>query len=150
MADIDWGLLKEITGVAVVIGGLILAASKSIFVTKKEFKVLLKSVDRKLYREDGTTIYITKNEYSTEIGEIHKCNKELTAAVVPRSEWEKSKEYREKRSDEIQRKLCGQIEKVTASMESMQISQNKTNVVIGQLLTKFETYIDRCFLKSRK
>ena len=77
--------------------------------------------------------------------ECEKCRvevKTLTAAIVPREEWEKSKAYRERRVDENQRIVCGKIDKITASVVDMKNEQGDTNELLSELKGSFETYLE--------
>lgn len=147
--DIDWNMVTAITGimsfVMAIIGALILAATKSIFVTKKDSKEqeiqigqLEHKFNKKLYDTKNITIFVPREE-------CEKCKAEikvLTSSIVPRAEWEKSKAYRERRIDENQRIVCGKIDKINESIIDMKKEQGNTNELLGALRGSFETYLE--------
>ena len=142
---INWDMVGAMAGVMAMIGALILAATKSIFITKKEFKehaAQIEQLDRhfnkKLYDSKNITIFMPREE-------CEKCRagvKTLTNAIVPREEWEKSKAYRERRMDENQRIVCGKIDKITESVVAMKNEQGDTNELLSALRGSFETYLE--------
>lgn len=160
---IDWTMVKAMTGIMsfamLTIGGLILAATKSIFITKKEFKEhecqverLQNQINKKLYDDKNITIFMPREEYEKdtsarsrrngiEYNTFYKEIKEIRAVVVPRTEWEESKAYRERRMDANQRIVCGKIDKVTTSVVDMKKEQGDTNELLSELKGSFETYL---------
>jgi hypothetical protein len=76
--------------------------------------------------------------------ECEKCmaeEKKITATIVPREEWEKSKAYRERRMDENQRTVCGKIDKITESVKDMNKAHEKTNKSLNNMIGSFKTYL---------
>ena len=164
MNEINWDMVGAMTGIMsfimAIIGGLILAATKSIFVTKKEFKEhriqieqLENQFNKKLYDNKGITNFLPRTEYEKdEVERKDKCLaehikiwkelKEITVDLVRRPEWEQSKDDRERRRDASQRSLCGKIDKVTTSIDNMRNEQGKTNESLNTLIGSFKTYTD--------
>lgn len=149
VVGINWEMVGVMTGilsfVMVIIGSLILAATKSIFITKEEFREsedqieqLGNQFNKKLYDNKNLTIFMPREECEKCMTEL----KTLTASIVPREEWEKSKAYRERRVDANQRVVCGKIDKITASVIDMGKEQIKTNKSLNNLIGSFETYLD--------
>lgn len=103
MFEIDWRLVLAFV---VVQGGVILAAAKSVFVTKS-----------KLYDDKGITIFIPREEIKDSCQErrnnfesaLVTLNK-VAATVVPRNEWEGSYKEREKRHTEDQKRLYKKLD----------------------------------------
>lgn len=103
MIEIDW---RFVLAIIVVQGGIILAAAKSIFVTKS-----------KIYDDKGITIFAPRDELKDLCKErrsnlnvsLQSLNK-IAATVVSRSEWESSYKEREKRHSEDQIRLCKKLD----------------------------------------
>lgn len=145
LQTINWDMIKAMTGimslVMAMIGACIVLLTRWIFITKKEFQTFCeingKEINNKLYDKKGITIFMPREE-------CEKCRAEvktLTAAIVPREEWEKSKAYRERRMDEDQRIVCGKIDKITESVVDMKNEQGDTNELLSALRGSFETYL---------
>ena len=146
---INWEMFGVMAGVLsfvmAIIGALILAAAKSIFITKKELKEhgdqieqLEENFNKKLYDSKNITIFMPREE-------CEKCRADIktsTATIVPREEWEKSKAYRERRMDENQRIVCGKIDKINKSVIDMSKEQSDTNELLSALRGSFETYLE--------
>ncbi len=115
----NWDMIGVIAGIIVIQGGVLIAAAKSIFVTKKDYNEDTKILNAKLYDDKSISIY------------------------VPRGEWIESRSDREKRRDNSQRALCDKIVNIQNLIAIMQKTQNATNVVIGTLLGRFEQYIKK-------
>jgi hypothetical protein len=148
--DINWDMVTAITGimsfVMAVIGGLILAATKSIFITKKDLKEhtahieqMEHSFNKKLYDSKNITIFITRVEFEKYRQETQKA----ISTIVSREEWEKSKAYRERRKDENQRIVCSKIDKVTAALNAMREYQGEITQRLSILVGKFEMFISQ-------
>ena len=103
MIEIDWRLVLTFL---VVQGGLLLAAAKSIFVTKT-----------KIYDDKGITIFTPREELKDLCQErrdnfesaLQTLNK-IAATVVSRDEWEGSYKEREQRHSEGQKRLCKKLD----------------------------------------
>ena len=156
---INWEMVKAMalimSSVMSVIGILILTAAKSIFITQKEYKDMSASIsklydeiDGRLYK-DGLSIFMPRREYEKETAEksqrctteFDKCHtgiRRLSNNLVPRDEWVKSKDHREKRQDEVTKEICDKIDKISDAINKMGIEQNKTNIVLGNLMGKLE------------
>ena len=134
MEGINWDMLKAIAGVVsfvmCCIGGLILASAKSIFITKKEF-------EKKLYSEDGLPIFESCDDCGKKHGDLNNKLEKLidrfSEEVVPRKEFNKTNEFRERRFDTTQREVCDRLNDVTDTMRGLQKTQNETNIIIGKL-----------------
>lgn len=113
----NWEMLGTLCAICGIQGGILLAAAKSIFVTKRDYEDDMKSVDGKLYDSRSMPIFVT------------------------RKEWKESRDDRERRRDASQRALCGKIEKMNISMDEVKSTQNETNLRISNLLGRFESYI---------
>lgn len=124
MIEIDW---KLALGIVVLLGSILLAAAKSIFVTRP-----------KLYDDNGITIFMSRKECEKCMTEIKK----LTSSIVPREEWEKSKAYRERRIDENQRVVCSKIDDITKSIKEMNKAHVKTNDSLNNMIGSFKTYLE--------
>ena len=110
MVEIDW---RFVLAFLVVQGGIIVAAAKSIFVTKS-----------KIYDNKGITIFVPREELKTPREEFKDLCKErrenfegalqtlnkVASTVVSRSEWEGSYKEREKRHSEDQKRLCKKLD----------------------------------------
>ena len=114
----NWEIIG--TGVVIIViqGGILIAAAKSIFVTKIDRDSDIKDFNSKLYTK-GITIF------------------------VPRKEWVESKNEREGRRDLSQRDICGEMQKLRESMDTFWDAQNKTNKSISHLLGRFEQYLEK-------
>lgn len=106
MVEIDW---RFVLAFLVVQGGIILAAAKSIFITKS-----------KIYDIKGMTIFIPRDEMKDLCKERRdnfdvtlKSLNEVAATVVSRSEWEGSYKEREQRHNEDQKRLCKKLDDLT-------------------------------------
>lgn len=119
----NWNMIGVLSGVIFIFGCIMVAAAKSIFATKAEHNECVKIFNSKLY-DKGVTIF------------------------VPRIEWEKSRDERERRRDINQRALCGKIEKMSTAMETVKTVQDKTNQAISHLLGRFEQYIETTIKKG--
>lgn len=150
MENINWDMVRAIAfvvGATVsLIGGLILTATKLMFVTKKEFLDTISQGENKLSPK-GIPIYVPQRDYNknadahnSEHKRIWAEIKDMVAIIVPRTEWDKSKAYRERRVDENQQKICTIMDKLSESFKDMQKEQNKTNEVLNKLAGSFETY----------
>ena len=121
MHEVNWNMVTAITGimsfVMIVIGGLILSATKSIFITKEDHERGIERINSKLYDENGITVF------------------------VPRREWGDSRKDRERRIDGSQRSICNKIEKLSESIECIKASQNAINKEVGNLVGRFDQAI---------
>lgn len=103
MIEIDWRLAL---GIVVLLGTILLAAAKSIFVTKA-----------KIYDEKGITIFTPREELK-ELCQERRDNfeaalealKKIAATVVSRPEWEGSYKEREQRHAAGQKSLCKKLD----------------------------------------
>ena len=161
-SQINWDMVKAMTGilsfVMAAIGALILAATKSIFVTKKEnamtlaiIKTLSDNIDAKLYK-DGETIFLLRAEYKRDMAatkeyfsiENTKLQLEIErikSVIVPRPEWIDSKTGRERRTSENIRIISGEIQKVYESINNMRKENSTTNKALNKLTGNFEIYL---------
>lgn len=160
---INWDMIKAITGimsfVIATIGALILAATKSIFITKKEnivtlalIEALSDNIDNKLYK-NGETLFLLRAEYERDIVatkeycaightklqfEIEK----IKAVLVPRGEWIDSKTGMERRASENIKIISGEIQKVYESIDSMRKENSTTNKALNKLSGSFEIFLE--------
>jgi hypothetical protein len=104
--NMNWDMIGVMIAVAVVQGGIFLAAAKSVFITKNEYEKNVKGWNHRLYDSDNITIF------------------------VPRKEWIESRNERELRRDLSQRAVCTKIDKL---QESMNITNGKLNKLLGRL-----------------
>lgn len=143
MGAINWDMVGVLLVALGMWGGVLFMAAKAIFVTKS-----------KIYDVRGITIFMPRDEYknikseceqrrAANQGKLDAELKAIAVAIVPRAEWEKSKDYRERLQEESQKTVCGKIDKITDSMENIQTAQNKTSVAIGKLAVKFDAYLDK-------
>lgn len=109
----DGDLIAAGCAVILLQGGILIAAAKSIFVTKKEHYEFIKNFNNKIY-DKGITVF------------------------VPRMEWENSRHDREIAQDTKQKNMCKKIDSMQHALEEMNKTQNKTNVAIGNLLGRLE------------
>lgn len=103
----DWDMIKVICIIIGIQSGLLVAAAKSIFVTQIKHDLSVIALTHKLYDENGIPLYLIKTD------------------------WEKSKNERERRHDTAQRKLCEQ-------MQSIQKAQNNLNTSVNVLISRFD------------
>lgn len=145
MEGINWDMVKAMTGVLslvmTVIGGIIVLATRWIFVTKKEYISGVNSIDKKLYK-DGTSIFVLRSEYEIEITDIRQEIKDIEVDLIRRPEWKESKTLRERRTDETQRLVCNKIDDVNLSIDKMREEINNTNKTLNNLVGRFETYLE--------
>ncbi len=97
----NWEMIGTICTIIIIQGGLLLAAAKSIFTTKKEHKVDMDNINTKLYDDWSIPIFVT------------------------RVEWEKSKEGRERRRDQSQRYIGEKIDKLQETQDKTNETLNK-------------------------
>lgn len=127
MVEIDWRLVLAFL---VVQGGIMLAAAKSIFVTKS-----------KIYDDKGITIFTPREElkdlckerrtnFSSSIASLNK----IASTIVSRDEWEGSYREREKRHNEDQKRLCKKLD----DLQTGQIGIEKALSKLYGLLEKKE------------
>ena len=114
----NWEMIGIGISVIAIQGGLLIAAAKSIFVTKIEHDGDIKDFNSKLYNK-GITIFVSKQE------------------------WESSKTDRERRRNLNQRDICNKMEKMRESMDCFWNAQSKTNESISHLLGRFEQYLEK-------
>ena len=146
MGGVNWNMIKAIIGIMsfamTIIGVGIVLLTRWIFITKKEFQTFCekngKEINNKLYDKKGITIFMPREECEKGRADV----KTLTATIVPREEWEKSKAYRERRMDENQRIVCGKIDKINKSVIDMRKEQGDTNELLSALRGSFETYLE--------
>ena len=129
----DWKLLGAVLSILVIQGGLILAAAKSIFIVKNQ-----------LYNSNGLSHFITREELylqgkekSDETRKLVEKIETILSILVPRSEWEASKNERTLRYNEQQENLCRRMEELVSSSLEMR----KGQVEIGKALAKLQTHI---------
>ena len=103
----NWEMIAAMGGIIFTLGCIFLAAAKSIFVTQVEYNDAVKTLHHKLYDENGIPIYLIKTD------------------------WEKSKDDRERRHDLVQRKLCEQ-------MQAIQKAQGELNTSVNVLISRFD------------
>lgn len=103
-------MLGVMCAVITIQGGILLAAAKSIFVTKIDHEADVQSINNKLYDGHSVTVF------------------------VPRTEWEKSRDDRERRRDNSQRKLCDQIAEIQKSNKEISAAVNN---LIGRFDQKY-------------
>lgn len=118
MIEIDW---KFVLAFLVVQGGIILAAAKSIFVTKT-----------KIYDEKGMTIFVPREEMRNLCQERRdnfdvalKALNKIAATVVSRGEWEGSYKEREKRHNEDQIRLCKKLDALSKGQMGIEKALSK-------------------------
>ena len=118
MIEIDW---KFVLAFLVVQGGIILAAAKSIFITKT-----------KIYDEKGMTIFVPREEMKDLCQERRdnfdvalKALNKVAATVVSRSEWEMSYKEREKRHSEDQTRLCKKLDTLSEGQVDIEKALSK-------------------------
>ena len=127
----EWKLASLIISILVIQGGLLLAAAKSIFLVK-----------RQLYDENGLSLFITRKELvnhgkekSQEISKLVEKMETILSIIVPRNEWETSKNERMLRYNVQQENLCRRMEELVASSLEMR----KGQVDIGKALAELQT-----------
>ena len=118
MIEIDWRLVLAFL---VVQGGIMLAAAKSIFVTKS-----------KIYDDKGITIFIPRLELKDLCQERRgnfesalKALNKIAATVVSRGEWEGSYKEREKRHSEDQKRLCKKLDTLSEGQMGIEKALSK-------------------------
>ena len=110
MFEIDW---KLALGIVALLGTVLLAAAKSIFVTKS-----------KIYDTKGITIFVPRYELKDICKDKHKMVKDdydnivislntIKKDIVPRHEWETSYKEREKRRNEDHTRICNKLDVLT-------------------------------------
>ena len=110
MIEIDW---KLALGIVALLGTVLLAAAKSIFVTKS-----------KIYDDKGITIFVPRYELKDVCRDKHKMVKDdydnivislntIKKDIVPRHEWETSYKEREKRRNEDHTRICNKLDVLT-------------------------------------
>lgn len=161
--SIDWDMIKAITGimtfVMATIGALILAATKSIFITKKEnaetlatIKTLSDNINNKLYK-DGETLFLlraeyerdmvaTKEHYAIEHTKLQLEIEKIKAVLVPRPEWVDSKTGRERRTSENIKIISGEIQKVYESINNMRKENLATNKALNNITGSFKIFLE--------
>lgn len=121
MNEINWNMVIAITGIMSLVmgifGGLILSATKSIFITKDDHEKDIERINLKLYDGNGITVF------------------------VPREEWGDSRKDRERRIDGSQRSICNKIEKLAESIECIKANQNAINKEVSNLVGRFDQSI---------
>ena len=125
----NWEMIGVVVGVIVIQGGVLIAAAKSIFVTKTEHDGDIKDFNSK---HDGDIKDFNSKLYDKGI-----------TIFVSKQEWESSKTDRERRRDLNQRDICNKIQKMRESMDCFWNAQNKTNESICHLLGRFEQYLEK-------
>ena len=117
MIELDW---KLTLGVVTILGGVLIAAAKSIFVTKS-----------KIYDERGITIFMPRKELKEVCKEKHtvadntfgsaidSLNK-LASTIVPRSEWENSYKERERRRNEDHKRVCQKLDELSMGQREIE------------------------------
>lgn len=158
MDNINWDMVKAITGIMSVvmglIGGAIVLATKWIFITKKDHEDGIRRINARLYDQNNITIFIPRLEYEKDVAEkTQKCRddlekiwgelKDIVTNLVRRGEWEQSKEDRERRRDLSQISLCKKIDKLDGSINDMRKEQNATNESLSNLIGRFDTYLNQ-------
>ena len=127
----DWKLLGVIVTILTIQGGIILAAAKSVFVVR-----------RQLYNANGLSHFITREELylqekekSNEVSKLVEKIETILSILVPRSEWEASKNERTLRYTEQQENLYRRMDElVTSSLE-----MRKGQVEIGKAMAELQT-----------
>lgn len=119
--DFDIKLLGSIIAGITLQGGILLAAAKTVFATKDDYKSLLARVDddkkefnHKLYDLNGIPIYMQKIEFAKNIQELSH------------------------RNDILELSLSNQISKVTKLIEKIRVTQETINIAISQLQVRNE------------
>lgn len=127
---INWDMVKAIVGITSlvmsVIGGLILAATKSIFITKADFKEsdlkmsqLESNFDKKLYDSSNITIFMPRRECEKCMAEI----REISSRVISKEE------------------IRGTLSMLNSAIEDMRQASGETNERLSALIGRFEIYI---------
>lgn len=131
----DWKVISTIVTLCTIQAGILLAASKSIFVVKKQ-----------IYDEYGIPHYVTRKElegkntlYYNDVSKISKKMDEIISIIVPRPEWEASKKERALRYTTQQENLHTQIEELIKSNAEMR----KGQIEIGKALVELQTLIKK-------
>lgn len=129
METINWNMVTAITSIMSIvmagIGTIIVFITKWIFITKKE-----------------ATLLVGRKEYEKETKKIWTEIKSIETDLVRRPEWEKSKAYRERRSDETQRIVCGKIDRVYEALDKLGNHQTKNTGILNNLLGRFDIYLE--------
>lgn len=117
MFEIDW---KLALGIVALLGTVLLAAAKSIFVTKS-----------KIYDTKGITIFVPRYELKDICKDKHKMVKDdydnivislntIKKDIVPRHEWETSYKEREKRRNEDHTRICNKLDVLTEGQREIE------------------------------
>lgn len=122
MFEIDW---KLALGIVALLGTVLLAAAKSIFVTKS-----------KIYDSKGITIFLPRYELKDICRDKHKIVKDdydnivvnlntIKKDIVPRHEWENSYKEREKRRNEDHIRICNKLDVLTEGQREIEKGLSK-------------------------
>lgn len=129
MNSINWDMVGIIIAIVCLQAGILIAAAKSIFVTKTE------------YDEDAKEANLKYDENVKRFNSKLYDDKNITIFVT-RDEWEKSKTERERRQDANQRAICSKMEGIQNAIKEMYNIQNETNQTISHLLGRFDQYLE--------
>ena len=122
MIEIDW---KLALGIVALLGTVLLAAAKSIFVTKS-----------KIYDDKGITIFVPRYELKDVCRDKHKMVKDdydnivinlntIKKDIVPRHEWENSYKERERRRSEDHTRICNKLDVLTEGQREIEKGLSK-------------------------
>lgn len=155
MNTINWDMVIAITTIMAIsvglINGIIVLATKWIFITKKDHEDGIRRINAKLYDKNNLTIFLTRLEYNKDAAEnAQECKEEhlkiwasiknIETDLVRRPEWEHSKEDRERRRDLSQRNLCKKMGDLSSSINDMRREQNTTNKSLNKLMGSLDPY----------
>lgn len=129
MNSVNWDMVGIIITVICLQAGILIAAAKSIFVTKTE------------YDEDAKELNIKQEENVKRFNAKLYDDKNITIFVT-RDEWEKSKTERERRQDANQRFICSKMKEIQSAIKEMHDIQDETNKTISHLLGRFDQYLE--------
>lgn len=115
----DYEIIKSLAVVGSAIGGIVLAACKSIFITKKDFKDFELKFDRKIYDDKSQPLYVLVNEYETYKENIERRHDTKTRATINKIEDIRKEIMSELKSNKSEMtNLSIKVEKYIASNDS--------------------------------
>ena len=132
----NWTMAGAIMAFCTLLGAILIAAAKSVFVTKKQ-----------IYDDTGLPLFITQKDFEsklhgnyTAITKIDKKIDEILGMVVPRPEWEDSKRDRAVLYNTQQENICRRMEELMTATSEMKKGQIAIGLALAEIQTVLKTF----------